>query len=168
MKAAVSRAFHAPLVIEDLSLAPPGPGEVEVAVRACAICHSDLIFIDGGWGGTLPAVWGHEAAGEIVALGAGVHDLAVGDRVAVTLIRSCGQCACCAAGQRTYCTSAFPLNADSPLRDAAGARWGHSKQGCGTACEAISEGRRRRLGQEEEEKEQEGPGRRRRSRHRHR
>lgn len=121
MKAAVCRAFGAPLVIEDLELAPPGPGEIEVAIRACAICHSDLIFIDGGWGGTPPAVYGHEAAGEIVAVGAGVHDLAVGDRVAVTLIRSCGHCACCAAGQRTYCTSPFPLNAGSPLRDATGA-----------------------------------------------
>lgn len=121
MKAALSRAFRAPLSIEDVDLAPPGPGEVEVRIRACAICHSDLMFISGGWGGNLPAIWGHEAAGEVVALGKGVDDLALGDRVALTLIRSCGTCACCAAGQRTYCTEAFPLSATTPLRDPAGA-----------------------------------------------
>lgn len=121
IKAAVARNFGQPLVIEDLTLAPPGPGEVEVKIRACAICHSDLIFINGGWGGVLPAVYGHEAAGEVVALGEGVDDLSLGDHVVVTLIRSCGECACCSAGQRTYCTSPFPLSEATPLRDASGA-----------------------------------------------
>ena len=121
MKAAVCRAHGAPLVVEDVTVAAPGPGEVEVAVKACAICHSDIIFIDGGWGGATPAVYGHEAAGEVVATGPGVHDLKPGDRVAVTLIRSCGHCVCCSMGQRTYCTSPFPLNAASPLTDASGA-----------------------------------------------
>ncbi|QIE54407.1 zinc-binding dehydrogenase [Pikeienuella piscinae] len=121
MKAALSRAFRTPLSIEDVELAPPGPGEVEVRIRACAICHSDLMFISGGWGGSLPAIWGHEAAGEVVALGEGVDDLAPGDRVALTLIRACGSCACCAAGQRTYCTEPFSLSAASPIRDSTGA-----------------------------------------------
>lgn len=121
MKAAVNRAFKAPLTIEDVTLAAPGPGEVELRTRACAICHSDIMFIDGGWGGDLPAIWGHEAAGEVVAVGHGVTDIAPGDRVIATLIRSCGSCACCAAGQRTYCTSEFALNETSPLTDGAGA-----------------------------------------------
>ena len=43
-----------------------------MAVKACAICHSDIIMADGGWGGVLPAVYGHEAAGEVEAVGAGV------------------------------------------------------------------------------------------------
>lgn len=121
MKAAVCRAHKAPLAVEELTLAPPGPGEVEVRIRACAICHSDVTFIDGGWGGALPAVFGHEAAGEVVAVGDGVADVAVGDRVAATLIRSCGHCPCCAAGQRTHCRASFPLSAASPLADASGA-----------------------------------------------
>ncbi|MEO0361183.1 MAG: zinc-binding dehydrogenase [Pseudomonadota bacterium] len=125
IKAAVCRAHGAPLTVEELSLAAPGPGEVEVRVRACAICHSDIIFIDGGWGGALPAVFGHEAAGEVAAIGPGVEDLKVGDRVAATLIRSCGHCPCCAAGQRTYCRAPFPIAVDSPLRDASGAAVTH-------------------------------------------
>lgn len=119
MKAAVVRAFGAPLAIENLELAPPGPEEVRVRIRAVAICHSDLIFIDGGWGGRLPAVWGHEAAGEVVEAGPDAG-LAPGDAVVVTLIRSCGECPCCRRGQRTYCTAPFRLTEETPLRDAAG------------------------------------------------
>lgn len=121
MKAAICRAFNAPLTIEDVELAPPGPGEVEVRIRACAICHSDLMFIAGAWGGELPAIYGHEAAGEVIAVGEGVGDLKPGDRVALTLIRSCGGCRCCQSGQRTYCSEPFPLSSTTPLRDARGA-----------------------------------------------
>lgn len=120
MKAAVTRAFGAPLVIEELELAPPGPGEIEVATKAVAICHSDIIYTDGGWGGEPPLVLGHEAAGEVLTVGAGVEDLAPGDRVCVTLIRGCGHCPCCAAGHMSHCKAPFPLNARSPLIDAAG------------------------------------------------
>ncbi len=68
MLAAVCRTFNAPLTIEEVELDPPGPGEVEVVLSACAICHSDVHFIDGAWGGTLPAVYGHEAAGVVAAV----------------------------------------------------------------------------------------------------
>ena len=60
MKAAVCREFGTPLVIEEVQLAQPGPGEVQVRMRATAICHSDITYAEGGWGGTLPAVYGHE------------------------------------------------------------------------------------------------------------
>ena len=79
MKAAVCRAFDAPLEIADIDLRPPGPGEVEVAIAACAVCHSDLHAMDGAWGGYLPAVYGHEAAGHVTAIGKGVADIAKGD-----------------------------------------------------------------------------------------
>ncbi|MGI9387604.1 MAG: alcohol dehydrogenase catalytic domain-containing protein, partial [Methyloligellaceae bacterium] len=59
MKAAVCREFNAPLVIEDVQLAEPGPGEIQVKTSACAICHSDIHFTEGAWGGDLPAVYGH-------------------------------------------------------------------------------------------------------------
>lgn len=125
MKAAVNRAVGAPLTIEDVTLSPPGPGEVEVKVKACAICHSDIIFIDGGWGDATPAVWGHEAAGEVVAVGEGVTDTKPGDRVVVTLVRACGTCACCSAGLYGSCATPHFRDEDSPLRDASGAVLGH-------------------------------------------
>ncbi len=130
MLAAVCRAFSAPLVIEEVDLAPPGPGEVEVALKACAICHSDVHFIEGAWGGALPAVYGHEAAGEVLALGEGVRDLTPGEPVVVTLIRSCGRCHYCALGEETACDHAYPPAGHGPLRDRQG-RPLH--QGMGTA-----------------------------------
>ena len=72
MRAAVCRAFGSPLEIEDLVLEPPREGEVDVRLVACAICHSDIALLDGAWGGDLPAVYGHEAAGVVNAVGPGV------------------------------------------------------------------------------------------------
>jgi len=115
MKAAVCRAFGAPLTIEDVAIAAPKTGEIRVDVKACAICHSDLTYIDGGWGGDLPAVFGHEAAGVVESVGDGVSDFKPGDRVVVTLIRSCGTCHCCAQGAQVACETSFPLDAQSPL-----------------------------------------------------
>ena len=120
MRAAVCRAFGAPLAIEELVLAAPGPGEVAVAVEACAVCHSDIAYADGAWGGALPAVYGHEAAGRVTAVGLGVRGFAAGDRVLVTLIRACGHCPACAGGAPTSCDHAWDAG-PSPLRDAGGA-----------------------------------------------
>ncbi|ANK80512.1 MAG: zinc-binding dehydrogenase [Rhizobiales bacterium NRL2] len=120
MKAAVCRAFGEPLAIEEVRLAGPGPGEVRVRLAACAICHSDILFADGGWGGELPAVYGHEAAGVVEAVGDNVAGLAVGDHVVVTLIRACGECPACARGQPVTCGAVFPLDMASPLSTAAG------------------------------------------------
>ena len=119
VRAAVCREFAAPLRIEELSLADPGRGEVRVRVDAVAICHSDVSYTDGEWGGDLPAVWGHEAAGQIVQVGAGVG-FEVGERVVVTLIRSCGECPRCQRGAEVACGEAFTLDQASPLSDAAG------------------------------------------------
>ena len=105
IKAAVCREFGAPLTIETVTLAAPNMGEVEVTLKACAICHSDISFIDGGWGGALPAVYGHEAAGHISAVGDGVRGVAIGDPVVVTLIRACGTCPSCAGGKPVACES---------------------------------------------------------------
>ena len=115
MRAAVCRAFGAPLVIEDVHLDPPGPGEIEVDMAACAVCHSDILYADGAWGGTLPAVYGHEASGVVRAVGPGVDCFAPGDHVVATLIRSCGRCPSCARGVEVTCEARFPLDARSPL-----------------------------------------------------
>lgn len=135
IRAAVCREFGAPLVIEDIRLAPPGHGEIEVALDACAICHSDITYASGAWGGHLPAVYGHEAAGEIAALGSGVTGFAVGDSVVVTLIRACGTCPSCAGGRPTICeTRHDTLN--GPLRTGDGGPLDQA-MACGAFAEKV-------------------------------
>lgn len=125
IRAAVCRDFNAPLTIESVTLADPGPGEVKVAVKACAICHSDIVFAEGGWGGILPMVLGHEAAGVVEAVGPGVNGIAPGDHVVVTLIRSCGTCHYCSGGHQVLCEEVFPLDETSPLSNERGEALGH-------------------------------------------
>ena len=120
IKAAVCRAFKTPLAIETIDLAEPGHGEVLIDIAACAICHSDISYIDGAWGGELPAVYGHEAAGVVAAAGAGVNRLKAGDHVIATLIRNCGFCPACAEGAPVFCEEVFPLDRATPLEDASG------------------------------------------------
>lgn len=107
MRAAVCRSFGASLSVEEVELGPPLEGEVRVDVAYCAVCHSDVTSVEGGWGGRLPAVYGHEASGVVTGTGAGVGDLAVGDRVVVTLLRSCGRCAYCTRGEPVFCSGSF-------------------------------------------------------------
>ena len=118
MKAAVCRAFGEPLVIEELDLAPPGPGEIRVKVAACAICHSDIHYAEGAWGGDLPAVYGHEAAGVVEETGPGVATFQPGDHVVVTLIRSCGHCHYCSRGRAVRLRDQTALDQTSPLSGA--------------------------------------------------
>jgi len=108
IKAAVCREFGAPLSIEEVSLAEPLAGEVRVTIKACAICHSDITYADGGWGGELPMVLGHEAAGIVESVGSGVTACKVGDRVVVTLIRACGGCHWCSVGDGYLCEASYP------------------------------------------------------------
>ena len=121
MKAAVCRAFNEPLVIEELTIEEPQAGELLVDVKACAICHSDITYMDGGWGGDLPALYGHEAAGIVKAVGPETPGVQVGDHVVVTLIRACGQCFYCSRGDRVMCETTLPLSTRTPIRDASGA-----------------------------------------------
>lgn len=103
IRAAVCHEFGAALRVEEVELAPPGSGEIEVTLAACAICHSDITYASGAWGGALPAVYGHEAAGHVTALGPDVSEYALGDRVLVTLIRACGTCPTCASARPSIC-----------------------------------------------------------------
>ncbi|MEM1344829.1 MAG: zinc-binding dehydrogenase [Pseudomonadota bacterium] len=120
MRAAVCREFGQPFTLEEVSLAPPGPGEVRCRVKAVAICHSDITFAEGGWGGALPAVFGHEAAGIVLECGPGVGGLAAGDRVVITMVRHCGTCPCCTRGLQGVCEHDFPLDTHSPIQAADG------------------------------------------------
>ena len=135
IKAAVCHDFGAPLSVEDVHLRGAQAGEVEVALDAVAICHSDITYADGGWGGSLPAVYGHEAAGRVRALGAGVTGLAIGDPVVVTLIRACGQCPSCAGGRPTGCET--PYDGDhGPLSMPDGGKL-HQAMACGAFAERV-------------------------------
>lgn len=133
--AAVCHTFGQPLTLETVALRAPGHGEIEVTLGAVAICHSDITYADGHWGGSLPAVYGHEAAGTISALGEHCGDLAVGDRVVVTLIRACGSCAPCTSGIPTGC--ATPYDGDhGPLSLADGGKL-HQAMACGAFAEKV-------------------------------
>lgn len=120
MKAAVCNEFGAPLAIEELTIAPPTGREVKVKVAACAICHSDIHYAEGAWGGTLPAVYGHEAAGVVAELGPAVSNIAIGDHVIVSLLRSCGECYYCDQGLLHACEGTFPSDNQSHLHNQAG------------------------------------------------
>jgi S-(hydroxymethyl)glutathione dehydrogenase / alcohol dehydrogenase len=133
--AAVCHAHGQPLTIEKVDLRAPAAGEVEVTLGAVAICHSDITYIDGGWGGSLPAVYGHEAAGKVTAVGAGVRGLGMGDSVVVTLIRACGVCASCASGKPFMCETAY--NGDhGPLKTTDGGKL-HQAMACGAFAEKV-------------------------------
>ncbi|WP_372611303.1 Zn-dependent alcohol dehydrogenase [Aquicoccus sp.] len=135
IKAAVCHEFGQPLTIETVDLRAPEMGEIEVTLEAVAICHSDISFAEGAWGGTLPAVYGHEAAGKISAVGAGVRDFNVGDDVLVTLIRACGTCPSCAGGKPTICET--PYNGDlGPLAMPDGSTL-HQAMACGAFAEKV-------------------------------
>ena len=135
IKAAVCHGFGEPLRIETVSLRPPALGEVEVALDAVAICHSDISYAEGAWGGSLPAVYGHEAAGKVSAVGPGVGDFAVGDDVLVTLIRACGSCPSCAGGKPTICET--PYDGDlGPLSMPDGSKL-HQAMACGAFAERV-------------------------------
>ncbi|MDP6329568.1 MAG: alcohol dehydrogenase catalytic domain-containing protein, partial [SAR324 cluster bacterium] len=115
MKAAVCREFGKPWSIEEIQLAPPGASEIRVKIKACAICHSDISYADGIWGGEVPAVFGHEAAGTVLETGSAVKEFYIGDPVIVTLLRHCGSCFFCSSGDAPLCESHFPLYDQSPL-----------------------------------------------------
>jgi Zn-dependent alcohol dehydrogenase len=135
IKAAVCHEFGKPLSIEDIQLAPPGMGEVEVTLSAVAICHSDISYADGAWGGSLPAVYGHEAAGIVTAVGTGVNTVKEGDSVVVTLIRACGTCPNCGAGRPTICET--PYDGDhGPIKTTDGGKL-HQAMASGAFAEKV-------------------------------
>ena len=115
MGAARPYADSRPLSIETVELAPPGPGEVRVAIKAAGLCHSDLSVINGDRPRPLPMALGHEAAGVVEALGDGVTDLAVGDHVAMVFMPSCGHCSPCAEGRPALCEPGAAANGRGEL-----------------------------------------------------
>jgi (R,R)-butanediol dehydrogenase/meso-butanediol dehydrogenase/diacetyl reductase len=105
MKAAIVQSLHQPLTIGTLDDPTPNDGEVVVRVARCGICGSDLHMTEDPAYGVGPGdVIGHEFAGEVVALGKGAEGLKIGDRVAVSPLKSCGTCDHCRKGEVQWCS----------------------------------------------------------------
>jgi propanol-preferring alcohol dehydrogenase len=108
MKAAVVRQFGRPLNIEEVAIPSPGPGEVLVKIMATGVCHTDLHAADGDWPvkPAPPFIPGHEGAGIVAAVGAGVTALKEGDAVGIAWLHdACGCCEHCITGWETLCES---------------------------------------------------------------
>jgi S-(hydroxymethyl)glutathione dehydrogenase/alcohol dehydrogenase len=102
MRAAVLEA-DGKLGISAVDVEDPRPGEVMVRVTDCGVCHSDLSIVDGGLPAPTPVVLGHEAAGVVDAVGAGVTRLRPGDKAVLTPLPACGRCYFCTRGNPTLC-----------------------------------------------------------------
>lgn len=106
MEAVVLSQFGAAsfLAMQSVPDPHPGPGEVLLRVRACGVCYHDVINRRGSLPRTsVPAILGHEVAGEVIEVGPGVTDWKIGDRAATLQRLSCGSCASCRAGRRSLC-----------------------------------------------------------------
>lgn len=104
-RAAVLRAYDAPLTVEAIALDDPGPGEVVVRLAASGVCHSDLSMMSSVFKSPLPLVLGHEGAGVVERVGPQVSGVAPGDHVVLNWIPNCGRCRYCAAGRPGLCTN---------------------------------------------------------------
>ena len=104
MRAAILTAPKMPLTVaDDVTIDDPRPGEALVRITHCGLCHSDLSIIDGDMPYPVPAVLGHEATGEVVALGPGTTGFAAGDRVVLSMRAPCDECFYCRRGQPVLC-----------------------------------------------------------------
>lgn len=117
MGAPAPYAASRPLEVVEVELAPPGPGEVLLRMRAAGLCHSDLSVIDGNRPRPLPMVLGHEGAGIVEEIGPGVTDLVVGDHVVTTFVPSCGRCGPCHDARPALCEPAALANTAGALLD---------------------------------------------------
>jgi S-(hydroxymethyl)glutathione dehydrogenase/alcohol dehydrogenase len=104
IRAAVLEEFAQPLVVGEVDLDGPGPGEVLVRLHACGVCHTDMYTASGADpSGYAPTVLGHEGAGVVEALGEGVTDLAVGDHVVTLFSPQCRECLHCRSDKTNLC-----------------------------------------------------------------
>ena len=105
VRAAISDGTN--VIVDEVSLLPPDPGEVTVRVLASRICHSDLDVIDGRSPIPAPVVLGHEAAGVVERIGDNVDSVDVGDEAMISSLTPCGDCPSCRAGRPSRCPEAY-------------------------------------------------------------
>src|SRR5256714_11450086 len=104
MRAAVLEAFGAPLAVQEVELADPGPGEVLVRLVACGVCHTDLYTASGADpSGYAPTVLGHEGAGVVESVGEGVTSVRKGDHVVTLFSPQCRECVHCLSPRTNLC-----------------------------------------------------------------
>lgn len=135
IKAAVLFAPNEPFRIEEVELADPGPGEVQVRLFATGLCHSDLHIVEGKQHQQFPAVLGHEGIGEVVALGEGVSDFALGDHVIPFLVPDCGKCPMCRSGRTNSCVETMKRFFGRAPRHSINGQPVHTLGGLGTFAE---------------------------------
>nr|WP_307015311.1 alcohol dehydrogenase catalytic domain-containing protein [Arthrobacter bambusae] len=104
-----------PIHVQSLELEGPGKGEILVRIEAAGICHSDLSVVNGNRPRPVPMLIGHEAAGIVEELGEGVDDLAIGQRVVMTFLPRCGECAGCRSNGKTPCEKGTASNTEGTL-----------------------------------------------------
>ena len=117
IRAAVLERTGGPIAVAELDLDHPRPGEVLVRLHASGVCHSDENAIDGTSETRCPAVLGHEGAGVVEAVGAGVTRVGVGDHVALSWAPSCGRCSECLRELPQLCSTAWPAMNTGGLLD---------------------------------------------------
>jgi S-(hydroxymethyl)glutathione dehydrogenase/alcohol dehydrogenase len=103
VRAAILTETGAPLRVGDIELPEPGPGQVRVRIAATGVCHSDLSLARGTLRQPVPAVLGHESAGTVVSIGAGVTSCSPGDRVVLCWAPPCGECWFCTESEPWLC-----------------------------------------------------------------
>ncbi|HKP42704.1 S-(hydroxymethyl)mycothiol dehydrogenase [Mycobacterium sp.] len=103
VRGVIARSAGDPVEVAIITIPDPGYGEVVVRVQACGVCHTDLTYREGGITDEFPFLLGHEAAGVIEQIGAGVESVAVGDFVVLNWRAVCGQCRACRRGRPQYC-----------------------------------------------------------------
>ncbi|MGH3525233.1 MAG: alcohol dehydrogenase catalytic domain-containing protein, partial [Mycobacterium sp.] len=104
-----------PISVAEVDLAPPAANELQVRIEAAGVCHSDLSVVDGNRVRPVPMLLGHEAAGIVEGIGAGVTDVDVGQRVVMTFLPRCGECAACATDGLTPCEPGSAANTAGTL-----------------------------------------------------
>lgn len=113
----IARSKGALVTLETIIVPDPGPGEVRVKVLACGVCHTDLHYRDGAINDEFPFLLGHEAAGTVESVGAGVDEVAVGDYVILNWRAVCGKCRACLRGRPWYCFETFTATQKMTLLD---------------------------------------------------
>ncbi len=117
VRGVIARSKGAPVEVVDVVVPDPGPGEAVVAIQACGVCHTDLHYREGGINDEFPFLLGHEAAGVVEAVGAGVTDVAPGDFVVLNWRAVCGQCRACRKGKPWYCFATHNATQKMTLTD---------------------------------------------------
>ncbi len=103
VRGVVARTRGAPVEVVTVHVPDPGPDEVLIRIEACGVCHTDLHYREGGISKRFPFLLGHEAAGRIETVGAGVTNVAPGDVVVIAWRAPCGTCRSCLRGRPWYC-----------------------------------------------------------------